>query len=99
MEMKTENINFKQLFKLTKIELDVATFKKFNIRRTSTIMAKPGFEIVELAEEVGTEIHKVTPELLEELVGNTGMIVKSLIVKTTGKRTKKVFVSKVIKIE
>lgn len=99
MEIKTENINFRHLFKIMKIELDVVTFKKFNIKRNSGLTSISGFEIVELGEEVGTEIHRVTPELLEELIGNTGMIVKTLVAKTMGKKVKKVFVSKVIKIE
>lgn len=99
MEIKTENVDFKHLFKLTRIELDVVTFKKFTVKRSSGLSSSPGTEIIELGEEIGTETHKVTPELLAELVGNTGMVVKALVVKTTGKKIKKVFVSKVIKID
>lgn len=99
MKIRTEDITFKSLFKITKIELDVATFKKYNIIRSSPLSSEPGYEMVDLAEEVGTETHRITPELLADLIGNTGIIVKSLVTKTTGKRTKKVLVSKVIKID
>lgn len=74
------------------------TFKKYSIKRSSSLI-NTGTEIVELGEEIGTEIHRVSPELLEELVGKTGLIVKSLVMKTTGKKVKKVFISKVITID
>ncbi len=99
MKIRSEDITFKHLFKITKIELDIVTFKKYNITKNSTLSSEPGYEVVELAEEIGTEIHRITPELLADLIGNTGIIVKSLVVRTTGKRTKKVFVSKLIKID
>ena len=97
MEIEKEKIDFKYLFKVVKIELDIVTFKKYKITKNSSLVSKPGIEVVDIGEEVGTETHKVTPELLEELIGNTGMIVKSLVAKAVGKKNKKVLVSKVIK--
>ena len=99
MEIESDKINFNELYRITKIELDTVTFKKYMINRNPTLGYYIGSESVELGKEIGEEIHKCKPELIAELAGNVGMIIKGFEVTLNGKSKKKVVVSKIIKLD
>lgn len=96
MEMKTEDIDFKHLFKVTKIDLNIVTFKKYDVERNSTLVAKEGYETVKLGKEIGEEIHICKPDIIGEIAGKTGLVIKGFKVKVTGKKVKKVVVDEIV---
>lgn len=99
MKIKSNEINFKHLYKVTKICIDVVTFKKYEIDRTQSLKIDDDRETVTLDREVGEEIYNVKPEVISELAGKTGLIIKSFEVIITGKKKKKVLVNKINYLE
>jgi len=99
MEMESSKIDFKELYKVTKIDLDIVTFKKYEIRRNAGIVAKFEHEIVDLGKEIGEETHVCKLEIVAELAGKVGLIIKGFNVEVTGKKKKKVSVSKIIYLD
>ncbi len=63
------------------------------------IRLKAGYEIVNLDKEVGEETYQCKPEVIMELAGKTGHIIKGFEVEMTGKKKKKVLVNKIIELE
>lgn len=97
MKFEATKINFTELYKIVKIELDIVTFKKYTINRNPTL--ETGYESVELGKEIGEEIHKCKPEVILEIAGRVGMIIKGFGVVMTGRKVKKIVVDKIFKLE
>lgn len=96
IELDIKDIDFRFLFKVTEINVDRATFKKYGIKRLDS--ENEGKELIDIGEEIGKETHLVTPDIAAELAGNVGMLIKGFKVVVRGKSRKKSIVSKIIKI-
>lgn len=92
MELETSKIDFKHLFKIVSIDIDKVKFKKYEISRNSSIMSNSGFELVELGKEIGEETHICKPDVIYEIAGKVGSIIKGFEVQLTGKSRKKVLI-------
>lgn len=98
MEIESSKINFNELYRITKIDIDTVTFKKYGIDKNPTF-SRIGYESVSLGKELGEEIHKCKPEIILELAGHVGIIIKGFEVSFVGKLKKKIIVNKIIKLE
>jgi len=98
MEIETSKINFDSLYKVVKIEFEIVTFKRYNVSTNPTLM-KPGYSFIEFGKEIGEETLKCKPDVIAELAGKVGMIIKGFEIVVAGKKVKKVLVSKIIKLD
>lgn len=98
MEMESSKIDFKYLYKITRIELNVIEFKKYDINRTHSIVDS-NKENINLGTEMGTEKYTVLPEVNEVLTGKVGELIKGFKGKVYGKKSKKYMINEIIMLE
>lgn len=96
MEIETSKVDFKSLFKVVRIDINIVTFRRYEIERNASLVAKEGYETVKLGKEIGEEVHVCKPEVVAELAGKVGLTVKGFEIKIMGKKNKKVIVDKII---
>lgn len=75
IELKKEDINFQFLWKIKEINVDTITFSKYDINREMSLNNEDMENIV-LRDVVGTETHKCTPNVILEMGGKVGEIIK-----------------------
>ncbi len=94
IEIEKSKIDFKQLWKIGKIDVDRVTFVKYGIERTMS-MNDENKETVVLREVIGEETYKCTPSIIEELSGRVGEIIKGFVVERKGRIVR---VSKIVNL-
>ena len=97
LEFKKENIDFKYLWKIIKLDIDKVTFRKYAIRRLMS--NREGYEVVELTEDIGEEIHSCKPEIILQLAGKVGIGIKGFICELVGEKKDKVKIGNIIYLE
>ena len=76
-EIEKSKIDFKYLWKIKEIDVNVVVFEKYAIHPEMSISDPTNKSIISLKEFIGTETHKVTPDIQLELSGKVGEIIKS----------------------
>ena len=76
-EIEKSKIDFKHLWKIKEIDVNVVVFEKYAIHPEMSISDPTNKSIISLKEFIGTETHKVTPDIQLELSGKVGEIIKS----------------------
>ena len=74
-EIETNKINFTCLWRITDINVDTVTFTKHEINLNQSII-NPINTSVSLRNIIGSEIHRVSPEIQLQLCGRVGEIIK-----------------------
>ena len=98
MELKKEQIDFTHLYKVTKINNDEVSFRKYSIKKSDS-MINFGFVTVSLDKEEGDEIYHVTPEVNEMLIGKVGDLIKGIKGKIYGRKRKSFIVCEIVEIK
>lgn len=76
LEIEKSKIDFKFLWKIKEIDVNLVKFEKYAIHPEKSINDQSKV-IVALKELIGTETHKVTSDVQLELSGKVGEIIKS----------------------
>jgi hypothetical protein len=97
IEIKKGDIDFKYLWKIIKLDIDKVTFRKYNIRRLMS--DRDGYEFIELTEDVGEETHSCKPEVIMQLAGKVGTIIKGFICELVGEKKDKVKIGNIVCLE
>jgi len=63
------------LFKINDINIDTVRLTKYEVRKNASVLDEPPSYV--LKEILGTETHKATPDIIKELAGKTGELIKS----------------------
>lgn len=96
IEIKKSKIDFTFLFKIKEVNLDIVTLIKYNISKDMSIGDNTKSS-VSLKEIIGTETHKATSDVIVELAGKTGEVIKSFTLEQLGKKfIKTVKITKII---
>lgn len=93
---KNELVGVKFLWKLGKIDVDRVTFVKYGIKRMMSIM-DDNKETIVLDEIAGDETHKCTSDVILQLGGKVGDVIKGFKLEKKGKAGVKVV--KIINLE
>lgn len=94
-DIEKDKIDFKNLWKIGKIDVDKVTFVKYGIERTNSIEDE-NKDTVALGGVIGEETHKCSPGVIMTLGRRVGDIIKDFVVE---KKSKSVKVEKIIEIE
>lgn len=89
LEIEKSKIDFTHLFKIKEINIDIITLVKYDISMNMSIGDNTKSNI-SLKEIIGTETHRATSDVIVELAGKTGEIIKNFIVEKTGKKNVKI---------
>ncbi len=76
-EIEKSKIDFKYLWKIKEINVNIVIFEKYAIHSNMSINDPIRYSNIILKELIGTETHKVTPDIQLELSGKVGEIIKS----------------------
>lgn len=76
IEIEKNKVNFKYLWKIKEIDVNIISFTKHLISAPVDSLETPNNVIITLKETMGTETHKVTPDVQLELSGKVGEIIK-----------------------
>lgn len=99
MEIDVNKIgNLKFIFKITKIDIEKVTFKRYEVKTPKTSLLDSTKSTIEIGELIGEETYYATPELIEKIAGNSGMIFLKFTVELKGIKKKKVIVNKIFEI-
>lgn len=96
IRIKSEKIDFNNLYKIIKINIDKVTFRKCSIKRLMS--ENKGEEIIEIGKDIGDETYYVSGEVSKKLVGRVGDIIKEFKTELQGKKKKKLVVVDVIEV-
>lgn len=94
-EVPMESANIKELFIVSKIDVDKVTFRKYDLKIPKSSLLSETTALIELNSLIGEETHLATPDIVAELAGKTGTAIKGFTVKVTGKTRKKVLINSV----
>jgi len=75
-EIDKDKIKFDHLWKIKAIDVNVVTFEKYAIHPECSISDPLKKSKITLKEFIGTEIHKVSPDIQLELSGKVGEVIK-----------------------
>lgn len=75
-EIEKNKINFTHLWKIKMIDVNVVTFEKYEVHPECSISDSVNKSKITLKDFIGTEIHKVSPEVQIELSGKVGEVIK-----------------------
>ena len=91
LEIEKSKIDFDHLWKIKEIDVNIATFEKYAIHPEMSI-GNPNNSNISLKELIGTEKHKLTPDIQLELSGKVGEIIKEFesVKHNNGVRIKKI---------
>lgn len=95
IEIDIGKVDFKVLWKIKEINLDTITFVKYDIGRGMSL--EEGKESILLEDVIGTETHKCQSNVILQIGGEVGKIIKGFKLEKTGKTTIKV--TNIIKLE
>ncbi len=95
IEIEKSKVDFTSLFKIKEINIDTVTLVKYSISKEMSIGNNDKINII-LKDIIGTESHKATPDVITQLAGKTGEIIKSFTIEKIGKHGKIVKITKVI---
>lgn len=76
LEIEKSKIDFKFLWKIKEIDVNLVKFEKYAIHPEKSINDE-NKSIITLRDLIGIETHKVTPDTQLELSGRVGEIIKS----------------------
>lgn len=99
IQINNNKIDFKYLFKIAKIDIDRVTFKKFEVENPTMNIIDNTKSNISIGKEIGEEIHICKPDVIYEVAGKVGSVIKGFEVVLLGKSRKKVLVSKILYIE
>lgn len=86
---KSKLVGVKFLWRIGKLYLSEVTFQKYGISRMISIMNENN-ETVVLSEMVGEETHKCVPDVILQLGGRVGDVIKEFKLEKRGKIDAKV---------
>ncbi len=75
-EIDKNKIDFTHLWKIKMIDVNVVTFEKYAVHPECSISDTINKSKITLKELIGTEIHKVSPDVQIELSGKVGEVIK-----------------------
>ncbi|MDD3474402.1 MAG: hypothetical protein PHP08_00680 [Candidatus Dojkabacteria bacterium] len=99
IEIENNKIDFKYLYRITDIEIDKVTFIKYEINPPTTSISNSSKSVITLGNIEGREIYICKPDVIYEIAGKVGSVIKGFEVDILGKSRKKVLVSKIIWME
>jgi len=76
-EIDKNKIDFTHLWKIKMIDVNVVTFEKYAVHPEMSINDTNNKSKITLKEFIGTEIHKVSPDVQLELAGKVGEVIKN----------------------
>lgn len=83
-EIEKNKINFTHLWKIKMIDVNVVTFEKYEVHPECSISDSVNKSKITLKDFIGTEIHKVSPEVQIELSGKVGEVIKDFELSKVG---------------
>ncbi len=76
-EIDKNKIDFTHLWKIKMIDVNIVTFEKYAVHPEMSINDTVNKSKITLKELIGTEIHKVSPDIQLELSGKVGEVIKN----------------------
>ena len=75
MEIEKNKVNFDHLWKIDKIDVDIVTFTKYETKPEMSLN-DPTKSSIALLKALGSETHKVSPDVQLELTGKVGSYIR-----------------------
>ncbi len=95
VEIEKSKVDFTSLFKIKEINIDTVTLVKYSISKEMSIGNNDKINII-LKDIIGTETHKAISDVIVELAGKTGEIIKSFTIEKIRRHGKIVKITKVV---
>lgn len=88
LDIEKSKITFDCLWKIKQVDVDIITLAKYAIHPEMSINNPTTHSIITLKELIGTETHKLNPNIQVEVAGKVGEILKSFEMKRTNSSVK-----------
>ncbi len=90
MEIEKNKIDFNFLFKIAEINIETIKFIKYEISRNMSLINTETHSTISIKEQIGIETHRATTDIIKEVAGKTGELIKGFEVEKIGKFSVKV---------
>lgn len=90
MEIEKDKVDFNFLFKIAEINIETVKFIKYEISRNMSLINTETHTNISTKEQIGIETHRATVDVIKEIAGRTGELIKGFEVEKIGKFSIKV---------